>query len=284
MEATVSHPASDEPSDDDEQAPGHIPPIYMTVRYLAPENAKPSVEARQAFYDALKEMARSEYDKLARLGRGVGLPDTGMAMASFSLALEFVPSWFEGLGLVPRPEFDTNIFVTDAIESIVRQAANGEPFGLRAYPWAYEGDGPSVNIQCHIWHPLVRPPSDGEMPAGPQTLSMTELRDSAVSLFTKGLHRWLEAVYDHAKKTGVVAKDARTLERDMRRLVQKQVIGYSPAEIVALEQGARPSDLATLDHRTIDDSAKRAVHKAIVAAAERLGLEVVHLPPGPKSK
>jgi hypothetical protein len=111
---------------------------------------------------------------------------------------------------------------------------------------------------------------------------MTEIRDSAVGLFKNALDDWLGAVYTRARETGVVAKDARTLERDMKRLVQKQVLGYSPAEIVALEQGVQPADLEKLNYTDIEDSDERAVDKAIRAAADRLGLSLVHLPPGPK--
>jgi hypothetical protein len=258
------------------------PRIYMTVHYLATDNAKPSVEARQAFYDALRDIARSEYEKLARVGRAVGLPNPAKAMAAFSHALESFPAWFEQHDLVPKPGFDTSIFNTDALNSVVQQAADGEPFRLRAYPWAYKGDVPSVEIECKIAHPMFRPASTTATPAGEQMLTKKELRDSVVDLFTQRLDRWLDLVYERAKKTGVVAKDAYTLERDMKRLVQKQVLGYSPAEIVALEQGAEPSELAALDFSRISQSTRRAVEKSIAAAADRLGLDVAQLTPGPK--
>jgi hypothetical protein len=254
----------------------------MTVRYSGPDTVNPGVEARQAFYDALREVARPDYEDLARVGRAVSSVDPAVAMSSFSFALESFPAWFKERGFVPKLGFNASVFVNDALESMVQQAADGEPFKLRAYPWIHEGDVPSVEIECRIAHPMIKPTSTTDSPTEAQTWTREELRDSVVSLFTNQLEDWLKAIYTHAKETGVVSREALKLERDMKRLVQKQVLGYSPAEIVALEQGTQPSELEKIDHSDIRGSDKRAIAKSIDAAADRLGLEVVRLPPGPK--
>ena len=109
---------------------------------------------------------------------------------------------------------------------------------------------------------MTKPASAADAPTEVLTWTLTELRDSAIDLFKKELQDWLERVYARGKETGVIPREARTLERDMRRLVQKQVHGYSPAEIVALEQGAEPSDLDKLNFRHISQSDERAVAKS----------------------